>query len=110
MPFRDSRILIVRLIKDVLALLLGSEVRLLRCASFSRTRTRAPNARPRFRHEVMNRLMHPANIAKFHAGLILESALKDGWEPPDKYSPLKRARIKERMRKLAEKLITGKGR
>lgn len=48
---------------------------------------------------------HPASIAKFHAGLIIQSALDCGWEPPDKYSPLKRARIVNRVQAIASSLL-----
>ena len=47
---------------------------------------------------------HPATIAKFHAGRIIQSALDAGWEPPEYYSPLKRARIKNRLATIAAKL------
>ena len=46
----------------------------------------------------------PSQIAKFHAGLILRSALNDGWEAPAEYSLLKRARIQGELKKLADKL------
>ena len=48
---------------------------------------------------------HPSTIAKFYAGLIIESALNEGWEPPgDTYSVLKRTRIISALSKLADKL------
>ena len=46
---------------------------------------------------------HPATIAKFHAGRIIQSALDAGWQPPEKYSPLKRARIADHLQRLANK-------
>jgi hypothetical protein len=46
----------------------------------------------------------PSQIAKFHAGLILRSALNEGWEAPAEYSLLKRARIQRELKKLADKL------
>jgi len=47
---------------------------------------------------------HPATIAKFHAGRIIQSALDAGWQPPEKYSPLKRMRIIEHLQRLSNKL------
>lgn len=52
--------------------------------------------------------MRPSVLAKFHAGLIIKSALDSGWEPAEKYSRLKRARIVMEMNKLKFWLLTGK--
>jgi hypothetical protein len=46
----------------------------------------------------------PSAIAKFHAGLIIRSAIDSGWQAPANYSPLKRARIECELKKLADKL------